>query len=448
MIAANGNIGRFVGLPACGGASSRAVALLAVALRLAQYRATAAIRILKRMSERSLLPERLQPLLPSQLAFERIHLVCPAAAEEGDDDALHRGRTARLEAMRVLITARAEAGADSAPDRELLKNAALAVLANEVALCRMVGQVAPERWSRSVGRGDLCLWHRAGDLLPEAAADAAITHCLALMANPKDLERRTGGTFKVRFYALRALSGLGAAASACGRAALTDAVLEWATSSPRLHDELADMIDFFGCRLEPNAASTRAWQDTALALQHTRLAHAMLGALTEPTAPVVDRLRAGAARGEARALSALNSFDLLDVDTAHAAIEHHTQVVESLIAQAQQGTHTSRPDAPLDTLVHLGLRFPEHAAWPTVFRALASTHLLTRQSVVALDTLADAVNQLAPETRDELCALVRRMNDSLALDADGERVADRYDCLAVALELLLPMPWRTASLAV
>jgi hypothetical protein len=77
------------------------------------------------------LPEHLRPLLDRQLDFERADTFCKNAAETGDDDALHRGRAARLNAMRALIRARAEAGADSAPDRALLKSAALAFLAQE-----------------------------------------------------------------------------------------------------------------------------------------------------------------------------------------------------------------------------------------------------------------------------------------------------------------------------
>ncbi|MGW1995759.1 hypothetical protein [Embleya sp. NPDC001921] len=77
------------------------------------------------------LPDRLLPLLDVQLGFERAHLACLRAAELGDEDALHRGRAARLDAMRALITARAAAGADGAPDRDLLKLAALAALARE-----------------------------------------------------------------------------------------------------------------------------------------------------------------------------------------------------------------------------------------------------------------------------------------------------------------------------
>ncbi|MFI6588301.1 hypothetical protein [Embleya sp. NPDC050493] len=79
------------------------------------------------------LPERLLPLLDVQLGFERAHLACLRAAEAGDEDALHRGRAARLSAMRALITARAAAGADSAPDRDLLRLAALAALEQESA---------------------------------------------------------------------------------------------------------------------------------------------------------------------------------------------------------------------------------------------------------------------------------------------------------------------------
>ncbi|WP_331770424.1 hypothetical protein OG948_42950 (plasmid) [Embleya sp. NBC_00888] len=77
------------------------------------------------------LPARLLPLLDFQLGFERAHLACLRAAELGDEEALHRGRAARLHAMRALITARAAAGADSAPDRDVLKLAALAALARE-----------------------------------------------------------------------------------------------------------------------------------------------------------------------------------------------------------------------------------------------------------------------------------------------------------------------------
>ncbi|WP_126641544.1 hypothetical protein [Embleya hyalina] len=81
----------------------------------------------------SSLPDHLQPLLDHQLAFERAHLACLHAAETGDDDTLNRCRAERLNAMRALITARADAGADSAPDRDTLKKAAMAVLANETA---------------------------------------------------------------------------------------------------------------------------------------------------------------------------------------------------------------------------------------------------------------------------------------------------------------------------
>ncbi|WP_126638216.1 hypothetical protein [Embleya hyalina] len=84
------------------------------------------------MSEDSLsLPDRLRPLLGHQLAFERAHLACLHAAEAGDDDTLDHCRAARLRAMRALITARADAGADSAPDRDTLKKAAMTVLTNE-----------------------------------------------------------------------------------------------------------------------------------------------------------------------------------------------------------------------------------------------------------------------------------------------------------------------------
>ncbi|MFE5326154.1 hypothetical protein ACFRCG_07140 [Embleya sp. NPDC056575] len=79
------------------------------------------------------LPDHLQPLLDHQLAFERAHLACLRAAETGDDDTLNHRRAERLHAMRALITARADAGADSAPDRQALKKAATAALANETA---------------------------------------------------------------------------------------------------------------------------------------------------------------------------------------------------------------------------------------------------------------------------------------------------------------------------
>ncbi|MGW9210979.1 hypothetical protein ACWGR4_28825 [Embleya sp. NPDC055664] len=81
----------------------------------------------------SSLPDRLRPLLEYQLRFERAHLACLCAAEAGDDDTLNDCRAERLNAMRALITARADAGADSAPDRQALKVAAMATLANETA---------------------------------------------------------------------------------------------------------------------------------------------------------------------------------------------------------------------------------------------------------------------------------------------------------------------------
>ncbi|WP_331733203.1 hypothetical protein OG948_60390 (plasmid) [Embleya sp. NBC_00888] len=77
------------------------------------------------------LPERLRHLLDLQVDVERADLACRKAAGRDDTRALNQGRAARLDAMRALITARAAAGADSAPDRDLLKTAALAVLAAE-----------------------------------------------------------------------------------------------------------------------------------------------------------------------------------------------------------------------------------------------------------------------------------------------------------------------------
>ncbi|WP_126641053.1 hypothetical protein [Embleya hyalina] len=79
------------------------------------------------------LPDHLHPLLEYQLRFERAHLACLRAAETGDDDTLNHCRAERLRSMRALITARADAGADSAPDRQALKVAAMAALANETA---------------------------------------------------------------------------------------------------------------------------------------------------------------------------------------------------------------------------------------------------------------------------------------------------------------------------
>ncbi|MFE5325368.1 hypothetical protein ACFRCG_02940 [Embleya sp. NPDC056575] len=81
----------------------------------------------------SSLPDRVRPLLEYQLAFERAHLACLRAAETDNDVILDRCRAARLQAMRALITARADAGADSAPDRDTLEEAAMAALARETA---------------------------------------------------------------------------------------------------------------------------------------------------------------------------------------------------------------------------------------------------------------------------------------------------------------------------
>ncbi|MFI6984241.1 hypothetical protein ACIBSV_37395 [Embleya sp. NPDC050154] len=79
------------------------------------------------------LPERLRPLLDHQLAFERAHLECLRVAATDDAEALERARAARTNAMWALIAAREEAGAAGAEDRDALKKAAMAVLADESA---------------------------------------------------------------------------------------------------------------------------------------------------------------------------------------------------------------------------------------------------------------------------------------------------------------------------
>ncbi|OPC77755.1 hypothetical protein B4N89_36315 [Embleya scabrispora] len=50
----------------------------------------------------SSLPDRLQPLLDHQFAFERAHLACPHAAGTGNDDTLNHCRAERLRAMHAL----------------------------------------------------------------------------------------------------------------------------------------------------------------------------------------------------------------------------------------------------------------------------------------------------------------------------------------------------------
>ncbi|MFJ8746686.1 hypothetical protein ACIRL2_46025 [Embleya sp. NPDC127516] len=77
------------------------------------------------------LPERLRPLLDHQLAFEHTHLECLRIAATDDTEALERARAARTTAMWALIAARKEAGAAGAEDRDALKKAAIAVLADE-----------------------------------------------------------------------------------------------------------------------------------------------------------------------------------------------------------------------------------------------------------------------------------------------------------------------------
>ncbi|MFE2870068.1 hypothetical protein [Embleya sp. NPDC059259] len=76
------------------------------------------------------LPERLRPLL-DHLAFEHAHLECLRVAATDDTEALERARAARMNAVRALVAARDDAGAAGAEDRDALKKAALAALADD-----------------------------------------------------------------------------------------------------------------------------------------------------------------------------------------------------------------------------------------------------------------------------------------------------------------------------
>jgi hypothetical protein len=272
------------------------------------------------------------------------------------------------------------------------------------ALQRAAVRAVNAPWAATNARGKLELLIRGGDLLPSAAADAAVKQCLAVLADPIAFENSVRPHFAVAYFCHRALAGTVRAAEPSTQEQVVVYVLQ---NVPQDRDDptAEDLVEIIDA-VPADVAAAHADELLAKAhdTPHSRLSAALLAAALPTRRSMAETaLNARADAGDRHAISALGSADSLSLPTAASIIQRETDACADVLSSPGSfgGWDSVR------ALTVLNLAFPDAAKWDPVLEVLRDPRVLGDQKTPTIEIIAARADELPSVIATALQAALR-----------------------------------------
>ena len=236
------------------------------------------------------------------------------------------------------------------------------------AVADAMSRVPLDGWTHTSACTNFEMLAHAGDLLDEPVASQLIASSLDLASGyPADFIRRVRPDFNVRLYALQAVSGLLAAASAEAHCDTVQFITEQTQDPQEVKLGLRGAAGFLGFEQLPDPEREALWR-------FARQDHDLLGAevlawlASNGDTQARSELARRATNGDRNALENIGDPTRLDKSDAARLIESLEARIRGVVGHSRSGAYTGEQHGA--QLAHLNLRFPDEARWDPVIELL------------------------------------------------------------------------------
>jgi hypothetical protein len=284
-------------------------------------------------------------------------------------------------------------------------------------LRQAVAAVPVAFWSPRTFRGNLALWHSAGDLLETDGADNAVAHCLDLLHDPARVPAAVQETLAVARAVLEAVAGLLPSAGDSTHQRVRDFLIDGSPwTSVKARDPLvAVILRLRAAGVLADAGDRDRWRGAAESYDDpgSSIRLAMLARIADSDEQARAALTTQAENGDGYALRLVGNLRDLAENAARHAIRHLAgNVAQALDRLVREGWSSSGGPGIARALTELNLTHPRHAQWTPLIELLGAPQATDGYKRQLCFDLASNEQRLPAQVRSKLTALVAtRMTD-------------------------------------